>query len=215
MPCCSQCEGIETVFNRRYADRDLREYHKHGPTKQTCLMLDTLLQNGIEGLSLLDIGGGIGAIQHELFGRGIRSATDVDASSAYLAVAREEAARRGNADRTTYLHGNFVELAPDIKSADIVTLDRVICCYSDMDAMVTLSSARADKLYALVYPRDTWWMRIGGRIGNLFMALTRNQFRFFVHPAKRVDAIIRGNGLQPHLLRSAGIIWQVAIYQRT
>ena len=77
----------------------------------------------------------------------------MEASAAYLAAAREETARRGHTDRLKAHHGDFVALAPEIPSADIVTLDRVICCYRDMPALVAQSAARARKLYGVVYPR--------------------------------------------------------------
>src|SRR5947199_213845 len=83
---------------------------------------------------------------------GASGATDVDASAAYLAAAREEAARQGHAERVAYHHGNFVDLAATLPPADIVTLDRVICCYHDMPALVERSSAKAARLYGLVYP---------------------------------------------------------------
>lgn len=214
MNCCNQCQGIEDLFNQKVAEDDLRDYHKNGPPKQTRLLLDTLRAAGIEGMTLLDIGGGIGAIQHELMKSGLSATTDVDASSAYLAAAKAEAARQGYAEQARYYHGNFIDLAPQLEGADIVTLDRVICCFPDMAAMVSLSAARAKRWYALVYPRDTWWMRIGGRIGNAILALGRNKFRFFVHPAQAVDALARQNGLQPYFQRNVGVFWQVVIYEK-
>ena len=215
MNCCNQCQGIEDMFTQKVAEDDLRDYHKNGPPKQTRLLLDTLRAAGIEGLTLLDIGGGIGAIQHELMKSGLSATTDVDASSAYLAAAKAEAARQGYAEKAQYYHGNFIDLAPQLEDADIVTLDRVICCFPDMAAMVSLSAARAKKWYALVYPRDTWWMRIGGRIGNAILALGRNKFRFFVHPAQAVDELARQNGLQPYFQRNVGVFWQVVVYEKT
>src|SRR4051812_26898715 len=112
MNCCNQCQGIEDVFNQKTAQDDLKSYHKNGPSKQTSLLLKILRAAGIEGLTLLDIGGGIGAIQHELMKNGLGAATDVDASSAYLSTAKAEAARQGYADKAQYLHGNFIDLAP-------------------------------------------------------------------------------------------------------
>jgi len=214
MNCCNQCQGIEDLFNKAVAERDLRDYHKNGPSKQTRLLLQTLREAGVAGLTLLDIGSGIGAIQHELMKNGLEAAVDVDASSAYLSVAKEEAARQGYINRAQYYHGNFVDLAPQIESADLVTLDRVICCFPDMHAMVSLSAARAKKLYGLVYPRDVWWIRLGGRIGNWILALTRNKFRFFVHPAHDVDQLVRASGLEPHFQRNSGLFWQVVVYSR-
>ncbi|MEO8612271.1 MAG: class I SAM-dependent methyltransferase [Chloroflexota bacterium] len=214
MKCCNQCEGLENFFDKRSAENDLADYQRKGPTKQTRLLLNVLREVGVKGRTLLDIGGGIGAIQHELMKSGLGASTDVDASSSYLAVAREEAARQGYADRAHYLHGNFIDLAPQIEGADIVTLDRVICCFPDMQAMVSLSAARAKQFYALVYPRDSWWTRLGGQAGNVMLTLQRNQFRFFVHPAQQVDALVRAAGLQPKFQRNAGLIWQVVVYSR-
>lgn len=214
MSCCNQCQGLENLFDQKVAKNDLEHYRKHGPSRQTNILLKALREQGVNGLSLLDIGGGIGAIQHELFKSGIREATDVDASSAYMNAARQEAERQGNGEKVRFYHGDFVQLAPQIEPADIVTLDRVICCYPDMPALVNLSAQRARKFYAFVYPRDAWWTRPIGRLGNAFLWLTRNKFRFFVHPAKQIDSILRENGFQKHLHRSAGLVWQVALYSR-
>jgi magnesium-protoporphyrin O-methyltransferase len=214
MNCCNQCQGLENLFDKRFAERDLAAYRRKGPSKQTRLLLKALRELGVKGRTLLDIGGGVGAIQHELMKSGLDASVDVDASSSYLSAAREEAMRQGYADRAQYLHGNFIDLAPTLESADIVTLDRVICCFPDMQAMVSLSVAHAKHFYALVYPRDSWWTRLGGRVGNAMLALQRNQFRFFVHPAQQVDALVRQAGFEPRFRRNAGLVWQVVVYSR-
>src|SRR3990170_1661911 len=116
---------------------------------------------GVTGLSLLDIGGGIGVIQHELARAGVGRIASVDASSSYLAAQRAEAERLGYAPRASYLSGDFVTLADHIPDSDIVTLDRVICCYPDMRSLVSLSAARARRLCGIVYPRGTWWNAVG------------------------------------------------------
>jgi len=100
-------------------------------------------------------------------------------------------------------HGNFMDLAPDLPQADIVTLDRVICCYHDMQSLVGLSSALAGKLYGLVYPRDTWWVKIVNAISNLVYWIRQSSFRLFVHPTKAVDAVVSTNGLERRFYRKA------------
>lgn len=212
MDCC-QCQGIEGFFNRRQAERDLKTYRRKGPARGTRILLDALRAEGVSGATLLDIGGGIGAIQLELLGSGAASATDVDASTAYLATAREEGSRRGYGDRVTYQHGNFVELAPAIAAADIVTLDRVICCYHDMPALVEASASKARRLYGLIYPRDTWYVRAGAAVINLIFRLQRNPFRFFPHRTQAVEAALREAGLARRFHRKAGF-WQVAVFAR-
>lgn len=213
MSCCPHCQGADRFFDTGVARGDLDDYRKNGPSRQTKMLLDSIQQAGVAGATLIDIGGGVGAIQHELLGAGVQSAVHVDASTAYLGASQEEAEKRGHRQRVSYVHGNFVELAPQIEPADIVTLDKVVCCYPDMAGLVGLSAARAQKLYGLIYPRDAWWMKLGGRFINLFLWLRRNPFRFFVHPSAEVDAVIRANGLRPHYQRKAGV-WQVVVYSR-
>ena len=167
----------------------------------------------IEGATLLDIGGGVGVAQLELLSAGVRSATDVDASSAYLDVAREEAGRRNYGERVTYHHGDFVALAPEIEPADIVMLDRVICCYHDMPALVATSAAKALRLYGLVYPRDAWWTRCYSAVENAAMRARRHPYRSFIHPTRQVDAMVRGAGLERRYYRR-GVFGQVAVYAR-
>ena len=71
------------------------------------MLVEAVKQKGVEGNSLLDVGGGIGAIQHELFKAGIARADThertptsghpradtVEASTAYIDANKEEAER--------------------------------------------------------------------------------------------------------------------------
>ena len=210
---CQQCQGLESLFDNKTAVNELKAYRKKGPDKTTRMLVDALKATGVEAMTLLDIGGGVGVIQHELMKAGISKATHVDASTAYIAAAKDEAKRQGHADRVSYHYGDFVELAPDIPAVDIVTLDRAICCYHDMPALVGLSSARASKLYGLVYPRDTWWVKLGISIVNFGARLLRRDYRFFVHPTNAVDEVLGNNGLKQHFYHKT-FLWQVALYAR-
>ncbi len=210
---CPQCCGAEKMFSRELAEHDLHNYQAHGPSKTSRLLIEALKSAGVEGLTLLDIGGGVGAIQHELLKAGVNRVTAIDASSAYLQTDRQEAERQGHAARITYHHGDFVELAPQLPQADIVTLDRTICCYPDMRALVGLSAARAGKLYCVVFPRDTWWMKAGSRLVNFFLGLRRNAFRMFIHSTAEVEAVLYANGLKQRYYRKM-FIWQVMVYAR-
>ncbi len=211
MQCC-HCQGIESLFTEKAARRELRSYRRKGPTKSTRALLAALESAGVRDRSLLDIGGGVGAIQHELMQAGASGVTNVDASTAYLKAVQEEADRRGYADRATYLHGDFVDLAARVEAADIVTLDRVICCYPDMERLVGLSSARSRALYGLVYPRRTWYLKLFRQLANAYFRLRRNPFRVFLHRSEDVDAAARRSGLEPRSNGRSGI-WQVAVYQ--
>lgn len=212
MNCC-QCQGIEELFNQQYVTKELTRYRAKGPDKTTRMLTEAIKEAGVAGFTLLDVGGGVGAIQHELLQAGVDHVTSVEASTAYIDAARSEAKRRGQADRVSYHYGNFVDLEADIPPADIVTLDRVICCYPDMEKLVGLSAPLARKLYGLVYPRDSWWMKIGLALQNFYFWLRRSPFRTFVHSTESVESILSSDGLMRRFYRRT-LAWQVAVYTR-
>jgi hypothetical protein len=100
-----RCQGVDEIFGERTARHDLRRYPKRGPSKPTRMLLEALQREGIKDATVLDVGGGIGAIQHELLDAGADHATSVEASAAYLRIARDEAERRGHGDRISYQAG--------------------------------------------------------------------------------------------------------------
>jgi magnesium-protoporphyrin O-methyltransferase len=213
MDCC-QCEGIESKFDQAYAAKKLEEYRQEGPKATTKQLIDALSAVNVEGMTLLDIGGGLGDIQHEMLKLGMSEAQNVEASLAYLEASRVEAERLGHAARVRFIHGNFVDLAQELDSADVVTLDRVICCYHDMVRLITLSSQKAKKLYGVVYPRDVWWAKLGIQLYyNSRNWLKRNPMRYFIHPKKAVEALLRENGFERQYHREMGA-WQVVVFKR-
>ncbi|MBX0331474.1 hypothetical protein K2Z83_27865 [Oscillochloris sp. ZM17-4] len=213
MSCCHHCRDAENMFDRRDAARQLERYRRRGPEGTTRILLDALREAGVAGASLLDIGGGVGVIHHELLRAGAAGAVDVDASSAYIAAARGESERQGRAGQVSYLHGDVVAMADGIPQAEIVTLDRVVCCYPDMPALIGVAATRATRLLGLVYPRDDWWVRAGVRVLNAGLSLQRTAFRVFCHPTAEVDAAVRRAGLSRRLQRASGP-WQVVVYER-
>lgn len=212
MDCC-QVDGIEEYMDRELAARELRSYRSRGPAKTTRMLLDALNNAGAQGGSLLDIGGGVGVIQHEFLKAGSLEAVSVDASSAYLEAAEEEAAHRGHVDRLRQLHGDFVQLAGEVPRADVVTLDRVICCYDDMEKLVGLSAERAKNLYGVVYPRDHALTVALVWLENLYHRLKGREFRAFAHASRAVDAVIRSKGLKLVSGRNT-LLWKVDVYRR-
>jgi len=210
---CSQCVGIELEFDEKKAKKELLKYRKDGPLKATGLLIDALMAEDVSGMTLLDIGGGVGAIQHEMVKAGVSSCISVEAAQAYVKAVKEEAERQGHAERITHLHGDLVDLAADIPQCDIVTLDRVICCYHDVQSLVGKSIALTKGLYGLVYPLDNWRNKIAGALENAYHWLRRRPFRFFVHPPEVVEEIIRNQGFE-RIFYQEESMWQIVVYRR-
>lgn len=208
---CSHCMDADGFFSRRLAQRELRSYRKTGPRRTTELLLRAISPLGPQTRTLLDIGSGVGAIPHELLTAGLGAAVVVEASGAYIEASQEEARRRNHLHRMQYAHGDFVEIADAVPPADIVTLDRVICCYPDIRRLIGASIARARQIYALVYPRDDWVMRTGMGTVNAFLRLRGSAFRTYVHPTEVVEALIREHGFRRHSYQRT-VLWQIATY---
>lgn len=213
MTCCSHCESADRLFDQRLAAADLRAYRRHGAEGTTKRLLEALQAEGISGMTLLDIGGGIGVIQHELKRLGVTEVTGVDASGAYLALARQEAGKQGYVADVRYLHGDFVALADQVEAADIVTLDRVVCCYPDMAALVSTAAAKTQRFLGLVYPRDGWWMKLGTGVLNGVSRLRGEAFRSFIYPTADVERVVAAGALRK-IYHHNGLLWQVAVFGR-
>jgi magnesium-protoporphyrin O-methyltransferase len=211
VPC--DCPGCPNVFSRDEAEKDLQRYRDRGPEPTTKALIDAIRDLGIDGATVLDIGGGVGAIQLDLLEAGAASAVSVDASPDYVAVAREEADRRGFGERTRHVNGDFVSLAAEIEPADVVTLDKVVCCYPDLSLLLGRSVDHARRMIGLVYPRDAGWVRAVAAVLNAGARLVRNPTRFYIHRMAGADRLIREAGFEARPVRR-GLFWQVVLYVR-
>ena len=210
-PCTEGC--CVNTFTSREAENDLKRYLKEGPDGTTRSLIDAIAAVGVDGASILDIGGGIGAIQLELLAAGAAKAMSVDASEAYVTVARAEAARRGLGDRTDQRIGDFETLAPVLDPADVVTLDRVACCDPDLPGLLGAAAAHARRMVGLVYPRVTWWNRIAAHGIAAFGWLTRDSTRWHLHPVEDIDRILDRAGFRKREVART-FLWHVALYER-
>ena len=207
------CDGGFEIFDEKSAEEDLQRYRGHGPDATTATLVDMIRDRGVSGSSLLDIGGGIGVIDHELLRAGAGHAVLVDASGPAVEMARREARRRGTLDRLEFVDGDFVSRASDVDVADIVTLDRVICCYPDVESLVRLSATRARSLYGLVLPRDRRLLRWALPLLNAWFRVRGFRYRTFLHANAKVDALVAAAGLR-QVRESRTFTWRVVLYER-
>ena len=211
--CCSRfCASVTRQFDAAVADGDLKRYRRKGPNPTTRLLRDAVLRAG-GGKSLLDIGAGIGALSFELLGGGFSRSLAVDAAPAYVAAARAEAAARGLGDRLNVLEGDFTRLAEPAEPADVVVMDRVVCCYPEFRPLLERALRSGGRLFAYSYPRDRWYVRLVVGLENVARAALRNPFRAVVHSAEAMEACITGEGFA-RVSRSGTLAWAVEVYVR-
>ncbi|HEY2980688.1 MAG TPA: class I SAM-dependent methyltransferase [Anaerolineales bacterium] len=212
MPC-DCCEITDNAFTEDEARADMNRYHKRGPANQTRLILEAIRSFGFKDATLLDIGGGIGAIHHELLPDTAAHAIHVDASAAYLKEARAETERRGHTAQVEFRHADFTDVADDLPQTDLVTLDRVVCCYPDFRGLLEAAAGRSRAVVALTYPREIWYMRVALAVMNLLQRMRRDPFRVFLHPVAEMDELLTGEGFSQMSLRRLWV-WEAALYYR-
>lgn len=212
MPC-NCCQITDNTFGENDARKGLRQYQRRGPAAQTRELLRAVRSVNLHNATLLDIGGGIGAIHHELLDDGVTQATHVDASRAYLRAAEGEAARRGHASRVQFMQADFTDVASELPPVDLVTLDRVVCCYPDFHSLLSAAAGRSKRVLALTYPRDTWYMRLVIGLMDWIQSLRRDPFRVFVHPVAQMDSVLAAAGMHRVSLKRL-FVWEVALYTR-
>lgn len=212
MPC-NCCEITDKTFSEQEAKANLKDYRRHGPAKQTKLILEAIRSLGLKNAALLDIGGGIGAIHHELLKDVAREATHVDASSAYLKIATEETERLGHTEQVKFVHADFTDVASELPPADIVTLDRVVCCYPNFRALLRAAASKSRTAIAMTYPREAWWTRSVVAMMNFIQKIRRDPFRVFVHPVAEMESVLNEAGLRKISARRL-FVWEMACYQR-
>ena len=216
MACCSGCSRYaeaERQFGTAIAARDVERYRRKGPDATSRLLLNALREHVDGASSLLDTGGGIGALDFELLANGVGLATLVDAAQAYLDAAAREAESRKMADRLRCVLGDFAVLADEIESADIVTLHRVVCCYPDHASLLQAAATHARRVLAFTYPLDRWYVRCWLALENVRRRLLGNPFRTFLHAPGAMEArVMQDRFVRVH--RSRTFVWSIDVYVR-
>src|SRR5438270_7815465 len=169
MPACCVPDGYAQLFDEKNARSDARNYLKKGldPTGQR--MVDGILRRGVAGASVLEVGGGIGALEIELLRAGAARATNGELEGTYEEAAHDLLENLGLAGRVDRTLLDFARDGGQVARADIVLLHRVICCYPDMESMVRASADHAARLPAFGFPAARWWWPTGAllRLGGL------------------------------------------------
>lgn len=163
--------------------------------------------------TILDIGSGIGALSLGLLKAGVKHAICVDMSRAALAANAEEAQRQAVGDRIEQVEGDYVALASTLPMADLVALDRVVCCYPAYAPLLEHATAHSRRLLAISYPRDRWWVRLALRVENAWRWLRGDRFRAFVHPPSAMAGLLHSRGFTRARAAST-FTWHMELYVR-
>jgi 2-polyprenyl-3-methyl-5-hydroxy-6-metoxy-1,4-benzoquinol methylase len=176
-------------------------------------MVEFLRERGVEGATVLEVGGGIGALQLELLKSGAARATNLELSPEYEDVAAELAREAGVSERVERRLGDLVDDPGLAGEADAVLMHRVVCCYPDYEGLVGAASERSRRFLVMSFPRSRPLIRLGMGAVNLAARLLRWEYRTWVHPPEAIVAAAERRGLTL-VQESRSRIWQVAAFER-
>jgi len=210
--CCDPA-GYQATFGERFARRMARRYRKRGLGRTQQQIVEFLTERGIDGATVLEIGGGVGELQVELLRRGAASTTNLEISTHYEVEARRLLDEAGLGGRATRRHLDIAIAPDDVEDHDVVVLHRVVCCYPDYERLLGAAGSHARRLLVFSYPPRNLLTRVALGFDTLAQRLRRNDFRAYVHPPPAMIAALEAQGLTPRS-HHHGIAWDVAGLER-
>ena len=211
--CCGPGD-YDKIFDEKHARSKARDYARKGLGGDAQRIVDLVRGRLSPGYSVLEVGGGVGEIQLELIKAGAARALNVELATQYEAVASELIRERGVGDRVERRLGDFVREAGNVPAADVVVMNRVVCCYPDADALVGAAAEHAQRLLVLTFPVDRWWIRLGLAAANALLVIRGGRFRAYAHATRAVLATAQRHGMRLAEHRR-GLIWQLIALERT
>jgi magnesium-protoporphyrin O-methyltransferase len=213
MDCCIHTQDMNSYFGDTAAKKEMAQYLKKGLAAHAADMVTAVAARGVEGATLLEVGGGIGSVYVELLKRGATRATNVEVSSSYLTNARALADQLGIGDRVDYCRADFARHPESASAADIVIMHRVICCYPDMPRLVTAAAQHARRVLALSFPRNEWYMRLFIEAQAKWLQIKGSNFRNYVHLPQDIFGVAADSGLRVAHQSFSGT-WQIVVFER-
>ena len=213
MASCCDPSGYERIFGNRFARSLARRYRRRGLGRTEQRIIDFCADQGLEGATVLEIGGGIGELQLELLRRGAAETTNLELVDSYDEAAHELATSAGVADRVHRRRLDIVVSPDEVQMADIVVLHRVVCCYPDYQRLLTAAADHARRVLVFSHPPRNALTRAAVASENTWFRLTGNSFRTFAHPPQAMLDVARSRGFDVTYRHARGV-WQVAGLER-
>lgn len=189
-------------------------YEKKGLSRSSNLLLSFILEEGIIGRTVADLGCGAGGFSVELLKKGASNSVGIDLSPRMIESATKLAHANGFDARAKFDLGNAANIG--LPSTDVVIMDKVLCCYSQWEPLLKNAMASSKDLVGFIVPRDEgiakWPFRFGVRVVNFFQR-RGEKIMFYLHPLNRVDQALRESGFILRRKR-ASRFWLVFLYSR-
>ena len=214
MPRCCSTSAYGEFFDEKLARRDAEGYRTSGLKGAGKRLVELIAARGVAGADVLEVGGGIGALQLELLQRGAAHTTNAELSPAYEGEAVALLEERSLTQRVDRQILDIAEDPDGVPPADVVLLHRVVCCYPDYERLLGTAARKSKRLLAFSFPPDFAVVRAAILVLNLWPRLRGCDFRSYVHPEREMLAAVERNGFRIVSRERSGI-WRIALLERT
>ncbi len=175
------CDIYADQFDREEAISEAQAYREGGLGGMARAMFGALTERGVENDRVHEFGGGVGGLSLELVKAGAASALNVELSASYGEAAAALALEAGLEDRVEFREGDAIRVAAEIGTADIVVMNRVVCCFAGGNELMDAAIAGTTRLLAVSFPTIHPASRIVFGVDNWWRARRGSEFRTFVH----------------------------------
>ncbi len=177
---------------------------------------DALLSQDPAGKTVLELGCGRGALLLGLVQAGVARATGIDLSPVGIDSARDRFERAQLSERVDLSIGDAARVP--LERHDWVILDRVMCCYPDVEALLANTLPAARQIYAFTVPTSRGRRGIAARLEEWFESawntLRGQSCPGYVHDLDLIEERLATAGFQLRH-RDRQRLWHIAIYERS
>ncbi|MFI5252087.1 MAG: class I SAM-dependent methyltransferase [Bacteroidota bacterium] len=191
----------------------MKRFRIKGLSKEQRLLLEGIEISSVIEKSILEIGCGVGGFHHTLIKHGASSAFGVDISDGMINAAKQLSKELGIEGKSQYLVGDYLVLEPGIPPADILVMDKVVCCYENLNPLIEKSIKKTKNIYALSFPRPAWYINMIFSGIKLIAKALRGEFYPYIHDWTKMVADIKRHGFIERY-KSSTFIWSVIVFQR-
>jgi SAM-dependent methyltransferase len=211
---CPADSRIARHFNAKVAERSAKGQDPSLVAVSQRLR-GALLSLDPTGVSVLEPGCGRGGLLLGLVQAGAAQATGVDLSSAGIEAARSRFEKAQLADRADLSVGDAARVA--LEPHDWVILDRVMCCYPDVDRLLANTIPAAKRIYAFTVPTSRGWRGVAARLEewfeNAWNTLRGQPCPGYVHDLDLIEGRLANFGFRLRHRDRQGL-WHIAVYER-
>lgn len=212
--CCSSssCQGASRFFSR-FAKRYAKSFRKKGLEKVQKYLLEGVRLEPVASKSIIDIGCGVGSLHLTLLREGASHAVGFDLAEEMINQAKAIASELALENKVEYRVGDFVVLTNGMEETDITMLDKVVCCYEDVNSLLEKSLAKTKGIYALSHPRNNALHAFVWKSQIAFMKLIRAKFYPFWHDWDRLRQRVLDQDFE-EIYSNQTVIWQVRVFRK-